>query len=214
MDEPEHTALTTPSTMTAVSTLPTVSTSTRNEPRATSTGTASTVSVRLLTHKTRMIWRQPSQMWNVNSTKPTTRLLWKARTSATPRFGTRSATAPFPTCCPAARPARKRPYEEVGAVPGTQGSAGHERVRRPSVGYRAGQVPQDHADHCCTSAREAPETGGPAERQRTGQGESTGFRSATAEPLAGRANTAEAICTAYRREVEKSFSIIVRGDVY
>ena len=77
--------------------------------RATSTGTASTVSVRLLTHKTRMIWRQPSQMWNVNSTKPTTRLLWKARTSATPRFGTRSATAPFPTCCPAARPARKRP---------------------------------------------------------------------------------------------------------
>ena len=33
----------------------------------------------------------------------------KARTSATPRFGTQSATAPFPTCCPAARPARKRP---------------------------------------------------------------------------------------------------------
>ena len=90
----------------SVSTLPTVSTSTRNEPRATSTGTASTVSVRLLTHKTRMIWRQPSQMWNVNSTKPTTRLLWKARTSATPRSGTRNATAPFPTCCTAARPAR------------------------------------------------------------------------------------------------------------
>ena len=36
--------------------------------------------------------------------------------------------------------------------PETQGSAGHERVRRPSVGYRAGQVPQDHADpplHVC-----------------------------------------------------------------
>ena len=33
----------------------------------------------------------------------------KARTSATPKSGTRSATAPFPTCCPAARPARKRP---------------------------------------------------------------------------------------------------------
>ena len=214
MDEPEHTALTTPSTMTAVSTLPTVSTSTRNEPRATSTGTASTVSVRLLTHKTRMIWRQPSQMWNVNSTKPTTRLLWKARTSATPGFGTRSATAPFPTCCPAARPARKRPYEEVGAVPGTQGSAGHERVCRSPFGWRAGQVPQDHADHCCTSAREAPETGGPAERQRTGQGESTGFRSATAEPLAGRTGAAESICTFNCGKVRKSFSIIVRGDVY
>ena len=48
MDEPEPTALTTPSTTTAVSILPTVSTSTRNEPKATSTGTASTVSARLL----------------------------------------------------------------------------------------------------------------------------------------------------------------------
>ena len=37
------------------------------------------------------------------------RPLWKARTSATPRSGTQSATAPFPTCCPAARPARRRP---------------------------------------------------------------------------------------------------------
>ena len=48
MDEPEHTAPITQSTMTAVSTFPTVSTSTRNEPRATSTGIASTVSARLL----------------------------------------------------------------------------------------------------------------------------------------------------------------------
>ena len=204
MDEPEHTALTTPSTMTAVSTLPTVSTSTRNEPRATSTGTASTVSVRLLTHKTRMIWRQPSQMWNVNSTKPTTRLLWKARTSATPRFGTRSATAPFPTCCPAARPARKRPYEEVGAVPGAQGSAGHEGIRRPSVGHRAGQVSQDHADHRHPFAGEAAEAGDSAKRQGAGQGESTGFRFATAEPLAGRTGAAEAICAAHRRKVRNT----------
>ncbi len=37
-----------------------------------------------------------------------------------------------------------------------------------------------------TSAGEAPEAGSPAERQGAGQGESTGFRSATAEPLAGR----------------------------
>ena len=204
MDEPEHTALTTPSTMTAVSTLLTVSTSTRNAPRATSTGTASTVSVRLLTHKTRMIWRQPSQMWNVNSTKPTTRLLWKARTSATPRFGTRSATAPFPTCCPAARPARKRPYEEVGAVPGTQGSAGHERVRRSPVGYRVGQVPQDYADHRHPLTGEAPEAGGSAERQGAGQGKGTRFRSATAKPIAGRANTAEAICPTYRRKIRNT----------
>ena len=47
--------------------------------------------------------------WNGNSTKPTTRPSSKIRTSATPRFGTQSATAPFPTCCPAARPARRKP---------------------------------------------------------------------------------------------------------
>ena len=39
------------------------------------------------------------------------------------------------------------------------------------------------------SAREAAEAGSSAERQRTGQGESTGFRSATAEPFAGRTGT-------------------------
>ena len=44
-----------------------------------------------------------------SSTKPTTRPLLKARTNATPRSGTQSATALFTTCCPAARPARKRP---------------------------------------------------------------------------------------------------------
>ena len=38
-------------------------------------------------------------------------------------------------------------------------------------------------------AGEAPEAGSPAERQGAGQGESTGFRSATAEPLAGRTGT-------------------------
>ena len=56
-------------------------------------------------------------------------------------------------------------------------------------GHRAGQVSQDHADHRCPLAGEAAEAGGPAERQGTGQGESTGFRSATAEPLAGRTGT-------------------------
>ncbi len=40
-------------------------------------------------------------------------------------------------------------------------------------------------------AREAAEAGSPAERQGAGQGESTGFRSATAEPLAGRTGTAD-----------------------
>ena len=84
------------------------------------------------------------------------------------------------------RYADDRGHEEVGAVPGTQGSAVHERVCRPSVGHRAGQVPQDYADHRYTSAREAAEAGSSAERQRTGQGESTGFRSATVEPFAGR----------------------------
>ena len=58
-------------------------------------------------------------------------------------------------------------------------------------GRRAGQVPQDHADHRYTSAREAAEAGSSAERQRTGQGESTGFRSATAKPIAGRADATE-----------------------
>ena len=43
---------------------------------------------------------------------------------------------------------------------------------------------------------------------------STGFRSATAEPLAGRTDPAEAVRTACRRKVGKSVSIIVRGDVY
>ena len=90
---------------------------------------------------------------------------------------------------PEGRYADDRGHEEVGAVPGTQGSAVHERVCRPSVGHRAGQVPQDYADHRYTSAGEAPEAGGPAERQGAGQGESTGFRSATAEPLAGRTGT-------------------------
>ena len=71
MDEPEPTAPITPNTMTAVSTLPTASTSTRNAPRATSTGTASTASVRLSTHKTRIIWQRLSRMWNGNSTRPT-----------------------------------------------------------------------------------------------------------------------------------------------
>ena len=83
----------------------------------------------------------------------------------------------------------KQSYEEVGAVPGAQGFATHERVRRSSVGHRVGQVPQDHADHCHPLAREVAEAGSPAERQGAGQGESTGFRSATAEPLAGRTGT-------------------------
>ena len=106
------------------------------------------------------------------------------------------------------RYADDRGHEEVGAVPGTQGSAGHERVCRPSVGHRAGQVPQDHADHRCPFAGEAAEAGSPAERQGAGQGESTGFRSATAEPLAGRTGTAEAICTAYRRKVKTKHEVM------
>ena len=48
MDEPENTAPITPSTTTGISTSPTASTSPLNEPRATSTGIASTVSARLL----------------------------------------------------------------------------------------------------------------------------------------------------------------------
>ena len=54
------------------------------------------------------------------------------------------------------------------------------------------------------SAREAAETGSPAERQGAGQGESTGFRSATAESLAGRTNAAEAICPTYRRKIRNT----------
>ena len=115
---------------------------------------------------------------------------------------------------PERRYADDRGHEEVGAVPGEKGSAGHERVRRPSVGHRAGQVPQDHADHRCPLAGEIPEAGGSAERQGTGQGESTGFRSATVEPFAGRTGAAESICTFNCGKVRKSLSIIVRGDVY
>ena len=74
-------------------------------------------------------------------------------------------------------------------LPGTQGSAGHERICSAPFGHRAGQVSQDHADHRCTSAEKAAETGSSAERQGAGQGESAGFRSATAESLAGRTGT-------------------------
>ena len=54
---------------------------------------------------------------------------------------------------PQGRYADDRGHEEVGAVPGTQGSAGHERVCRPPFGHRAGQVSQDHADHRRSSCR-------------------------------------------------------------
>ena len=43
---------------------------------------------------------------------------------------------------------------------------------------------------------------------------STGFRSATAKPLAGRTGAAESICTFNCGKVRKSLSIIIRGDVY
>ena len=62
-------------------------------------------------------------------------------------------------------------------------------VCSPPFGHRAGQVPQDHADHRHSFAGEAAEAGSPAEGQGAGQGESTGFRSATAESLAGRTGT-------------------------
>jgi hypothetical protein len=48
---------------------------------------------------------------------------------------------------------------------------------------------EDHADHRCPLAGEAPEAGSPAERQRAGQGESKGFGAAAAEPLAGGTGT-------------------------
>ena len=115
---------------------------------------------------------------------------------------------------PQGRYADDRGHEKVGTVPGAQSTTGYTGVHRQASGYRAGQVPQDHADHRHSFAGKAPEAGCPAEGQGAGQGESTGFRFATAEPLAGRAGAAEAICPAYRRKVRKSFSIIVRGDVY
>ena len=76
----------------------------------------------------------------------------------------------------------------MGTVPGAQSTTGYTGVHRQASGYRAGQVSQDHADHCHPSAGEAPEAGSPAERQGAGQGESTRFRSAVAEPFAGGAD--------------------------
>ena len=55
-----------------------------------------------------------------------------------------------------------------------------------------------------TRLGETPEAGNPTERQGAGQGESTGFRFATAKPIAGRADTAEAVCPAYRRKVRNT----------
>ena len=77
----------------------------------------------------------------------------------------------------------------MGAVPGAQGSQSHERVCSAPFGRCSGQIPQDHADHRRPPAGETPEAGSPAEGQGAGQGESTGFRSATAEPFAGRTGT-------------------------
>ena len=74
----------------------------------------------------------------------------------------------------------------MGTVSGAQSTTGYTGVDRQASGYRAGQVPQDHADHRCPLAGEAPEARNPAEGQGAGQGESTGFCSTTAEPLAGR----------------------------
>ena len=84
--------------------------------------------------------------------------------------------------------AKRRQIQQLRCcvLPGTQGSAGHERICSAPFGHRAGQVSQDHADHRHSFAGEAAEAGCPAERQGSGQGESTRFRSATAEPLAGR----------------------------
>ena len=84
--------------------------------------------------------------------------------------------------------AKRRQIQQLRCcvLPGTQGSAGYERVCSVPFGRRAGQVPQDHADHRYPLAREAARAGSPAEGQGAGQGESAGFRSATAEPLAGR----------------------------
>ena len=96
---------------------------------------------------------------------------------------------------PQGRYADDRGHEEVGAVPGTQGSAGHERICSAPFGYRTGQVPQDHADHRHSFAGEAPETGCPAEGQGAGQGESTRFCFATAEPLAGGTGAKQTIGT-------------------
>ena len=115
---------------------------------------------------------------------------------------------------PEGRYADDRGHEEVGAVPGAQGSAGHREYAAAPFGHRAGQVPQDHADHRHSFAGEAPEAGCPAEGQGAGQGESTGFRSATVEPFAGRTDPTEAIRTNCRRKIGKLFSIIVRGDAY
>ena len=84
--------------------------------------------------------------------------------------------------------AKRRQIQQLRCcvLPGTQGSAGHERICSAPFGHRAGQVSQDHADHRHSFAGEAAEAGCPAERQGSGQGESTRFRSATAEPFAGR----------------------------
>ncbi len=81
---------------------------------------------------------------------------------------------------------------------------GYERVCSAPFGHRAGQVPQDHADHRCPLAGEAPEAGSPAERQGADQGESTRFCSATAEPLTGRAGTAGARRAAYCGEIRNT----------
>ena len=62
--------------------------------------------------------------------------------------------------------AKRRQIQQLRCcvLPGTQGSAGHERIRYPSVGYRVGQISQGHADHRHPLAGEAAEAGSSAER--------------------------------------------------
>ena len=74
-------------------------------------------------------------------------------------------------------------------LPGTQSFSIHERICSAPFGRCAEQISQDHADHRHPLAGEAAEAGSQAEGQGAGQGESTGFRSATVEPFAGRTGT-------------------------
>ena len=106
---------------------------------------------------------------------------------------------------PQGRYADDRGHEEGGCCPR---SAKLHRLRREYAAKHLDTVLDKFLKTMQTTAARLQEkllkTGSPAERQGAGQGESTGFRSATAEPLAGRTGTAEAICPAYRRKVRNT----------
>ena len=105
---------------------------------------------------------------------------------------------------PQGRYADDRGHEEVGAVPGTKGCTVHERI----CAHRLDDVLNKFLKTMQTTATRLqdkllkPEVRQKGKEQVKEKG--AGFCSATAEPFAGRADTAKAICATRCREIRNT----------